>query len=149
MCFKEKGIYWVGGMKLRVQHNYGDFAEYFGFVRSLCKQQLWSRFFEHCLKVFPQNPRRGWVPYLKSHLRPQFVIFNAALKLRKAVQEQKDLIEGSPDLMFLMDLYMAWILGELPDNHEQDQSYFPPAHDNNDKDDGWQWGWGLRLPTPW
>ena len=30
---------------------------------------------------------------------------------------------------------MAWTLGELPDNHEQDQSYFPPAHDNNNEDD--------------
>ena len=74
------------------------------------------------------------LPYLKSHIRPQFAIFNAGLKFKRALQMHKDLIESSPDLIFVVALYEAWIR-ELPYNHKQDQSYFPPAHDNDDDED--------------
>ena len=64
VIFKEKGIYWASETKLRAQLNYGlSFAKYPSFIRSLCKQQLWSRSFEDRLRVFFQNHRRHstWV----------------------------------------------------------------------------------------
>jgi len=76
------------------------------------------------------------LPYLKSHLRPQFAIFNAGFKLKqRTLEEQKDIIDGSPDLVFIMDLYDAWT-AVLPEGHHQDQSYDypvePSSHDNVD-----------------
>lgn len=76
------------------------------------------------------------LPYLKSHIRPQFAIFNAGAKLMRALEEHKDLIEGSPDILFVMNLYEAWTR-ELPPNCNQDQSYYPPnpSHDTTDTSD--------------
>ena len=73
------------------------------------------------------------LPYLKSHICPQFAIFNAGLKLSKAVEQKRmleqqktldqqqqktldqqqfeDLVNGSPissDLDFIMCLYEVW-----------------------------------------
>ena len=85
------------------------------------------------------------LPYLKSHLRPQFTIFNAGLKLSRALGEPIGLIEGSQevdiadDLRFVVNLYQAW--SRLPPTtHKQDQSYLPSrppshSHDCDDSDD--------------
>jgi hypothetical protein len=87
------------------------------------------------------------LPYLKSHLRPQFAIFNAGLKLMKAVdqkrvqkeeealeqQQLENLVNDSPDLTLVMDLYKAWDW-KPPEGHEEEQSYFPPDPSDDDVD---------------
>ena len=79
------------------------------------------------------------LPYLKSHIRPQFVIFNAGLKLLKAVDQKRwldkqtaleqqqieTLVDDSPDLTFVMDLYKAWVW-ERPKGFEKELSYISP-----------------------
>ena len=79
------------------------------------------------------------LPYLKSHIRPQFVIFNAGLKLLKAVDQKRvldqqtaleqqqieTLVDDSPDLTFVMDLYKAWVW-ERPKGFEKKLSYISP-----------------------
>ena len=79
------------------------------------------------------------LPYLKSHIRPQFVIFNAGLKLLKAVDQKRvldqqtaleqqqieTLVDDSPDLTFVMDLYNAWVW-ERPKGFEKELSYISP-----------------------
>jgi hypothetical protein len=97
------------------------------------------------------------LPYLKSHIRPQFVIFNAGLKLLKAVDQKRvldqqtaleqqqieTLVDDSPDLTFVMDLYKAWVW-ERPKGFEKELSYISPddvdvvdvdAFDVDDDDD--------------
>jgi hypothetical protein len=64
------------------------------------------------------------LPYLKSHIRPQFAIFNAGLKLTVSTR-LKSLIINSPDLDFVMDLYEAWTRAPH-EECKQDQSYFSP-----------------------
>lgn len=87
------------------------------------------------------------LPYLKSHLRPQFAIFNAGLKLMKAVdqkrvkkeeealeqQQLENLVNDSPDLTLVMDLYKAWDW-KPPEGHKEEQSYFPPDPSDDDVD---------------
>jgi len=79
------------------------------------------------------------LPYLTSHLCPQFAIFNAGFKLKqRTLQEQKDIINDSPDIVFVMDLYDAWT-AVLPEGHDQDPSYncpIEPSHENVDDDVG-------------
>ena len=79
------------------------------------------------------------LPYLKSHIRPQLVIFNAGLKLLKAVDQKRGLdqqtaleqqqietlVDDSPDLTFVMDLYKAWVW-ERPKGFEKELSYISP-----------------------
>ena len=79
------------------------------------------------------------LPYLKSHIRPQFVIFNAGLKLLKAVDQKRvldqqtaleqqqieTLVDDSPDLTFVMDLYKAWVW-ERPKGFEKSYHIFLP-----------------------
>jgi len=76
------------------------------------------------------------LPYVKSHIRPQFAIFNAGAKLMRALEKQKDLIESSPDILFVMNLYEAWTR-DPPPNCKQDKSYYPPSssHDHTDDSD--------------
>ena len=77
------------------------------------------------------------LPYLKSHLRPQFAIFNAGFKLKqRTLKEQQDILND--DIVFVMDLYDAWT-AVLPEGHDQDQSYncpIEPSHENVDDDVG-------------
>ena len=77
------------------------------------------------------------LPYLKSHLRPQFAIFDAGFKLKqRTLEEQQDILND--DIVFIMDLYDAWT-AVLPEGHDQDQSYncpIEPSHENDDDDVG-------------
>jgi len=74
------------------------------------------------------------LPYLQSHIRPQFAIFNAGLKLTNALEQQENLINSSPDFLFVLDLFDAWNR-RPPTDHLQDPSYFPPKLPNPSLDD--------------
>src|SRR5271168_3450693 len=68
------------------------------------------------------------LPYLKSHVRPQFAIYNAGEKLVRALGMQNDLIKSSQDiadLKFVMELHDAW-KRLPPPTHKKDQTYFSP-----------------------
>jgi hypothetical protein len=87
-----------------------------------------------------KHPFTG-LPALKCHIRPQFAIYNAGLKLtRLSLEDHKQLTCCFPALIFVMDLYYAWNW-VLPAHHTEDQSYKPPgpshdmADDSGDDDD--------------
>lgn len=65
------------------------------------------------------------LPPLQSHIRPQFAIFDAGLKLKKLqvhVTVLKQLVDETPGLVDVIDLYKAWTM-DPPAGHDQDLSY--------------------------
>jgi hypothetical protein len=68
------------------------------------------------------------LPRLKSHLRPEFAIFNAGIKLatlRGDLDQLGKIFEEYPSLVKVEKLYNAWIQ-KLPNDALNDRSYVDP-----------------------
>lgn len=70
------------------------------------------------------------VPWLKSHIQPKFVIYNAGLKLagmkRGSIAILRTALHNYPSLIKIMDIYTAWI-EPLPEEAPHDTSFINPS----------------------
>ena len=108
MIFKEEGIYWVGAkMQLICGFNFGfDWVQYPGVIQSFfCKQQLSSRFFEHC-----HRHRKRWSVAYMGNKRCQIhwtQSYGATTRGRVPTPQNATSRNGMSTLAFTLTLTLA------------------------------------------